>query len=88
MVVNRKSNPNGQFLVINIDKDSLQKLKPLNMRPFLGCKRVIFKVQEGKESQSGYGFALSEDIGVALIQEPWTVKSKVIGMCAAKDKLI
>nr|CAH7724396.1 unnamed protein product [Callosobruchus chinensis] len=31
---------------------------------------------------------LADDIGVVLIQEPWTVKGTVMGMSTAKGKLI
>lgn len=46
--ISEKSNSDGQFLVINIDEDFLQKLKALKMCPFLGCKRVPSRCKEGK----------------------------------------
>uniref|UniRef100_A0A1B6GFV1 DUF4780 domain-containing protein n=1 Tax=Cuerna arida TaxID=1464854 RepID=A0A1B6GFV1_9HEMI len=46
-VVGGNSTPEGQFLVFNIDEESLQILKTLGMRPFVGCERVLFKVQGG-----------------------------------------
>lgn len=48
-VVGGNSNPDGQFLVIIIDENSLQKLKSLAMRPFLGCERVTFRLHGSKD---------------------------------------
>lgn len=46
--VGGNSNPNGQSLVFRIDEESLQKLKALNMRPFVGSERLTFKLQGEK----------------------------------------
>lgn len=48
-VVGGNSNPDGQFLVIIIDENSLQKLKSLAMRPFLGCERVTFRLHGSRD---------------------------------------
>nr|CAH7748480.1 unnamed protein product [Callosobruchus chinensis] len=71
-VVGGNTTPEGELLVIHVDEASLQKLRSLGMRPFLGAERVPFKLQGG----------------VVLIQEPWTVKGRVMGMSTAKGKLI
>nr|CAI5829256.1 unnamed protein product [Callosobruchus analis] len=70
----------GQLLVIHIDEASLQKLRSLGMRPFLGAERVLFKLQGGQEKKH-----LQNDRGAA---KPWTVKGRVMGMSTAKGKLI
>nr|CAH7745797.1 unnamed protein product [Callosobruchus chinensis] len=50
-VVGGNTTPEGQLLVIHVDKDSLQKLRSLGMRPFLGAERVLLKLHEGQEKE-------------------------------------
>nr|CAI5844265.1 unnamed protein product [Callosobruchus analis] len=41
----------GQLLATHIDEASLQKLRSLGMRPFLGAERVLFRLQGGQEKK-------------------------------------
>nr|CAI5828362.1 unnamed protein product [Callosobruchus analis] len=50
-VVGGNTTPEGQFLVIHIDEASMEKLRSLGMRPFLGAERVLFKLQGGQEKK-------------------------------------
>ena len=42
-IIGGSEKPEGQWIVMHVDEASMNKLKALNMRPYLGCDRVTVK---------------------------------------------
>lgn len=95
-VVGGKPNVNGHVLVILIIEDSLQDLEALSMHPYYyyapkSIKTTVLQINLHHIRVPRATLCqkiLADDLGVAVIQDTWTLNGRIMGMSTARGKLI